>query len=716
MQFGCNNIYFFILTVEINRIFMKKTVIIAKRLAIIFVIGFATTTITAQDRNIQSSESSIQNLPKITKMSAFGSFYARFDNENISSSFLTDNMTKWLGTNSDHTFKFIESSSDDLGFKRSSYQHYYKGVKVADELILIHEKDGKVTYVNGELSDKINITIKQPLSQSEVENIVNADMKAPNITFDEFDQVITKAYSGKNVNLYLVSQINALSLKTLKGYMYYIDTTTKRIVKKLEKIHHHNITPTNLTEPLKASNTTTFISPLVDTSSNSLTFYKGSQPITVDSYNGGYRLKDNGRNIHTQDGTGWSGGGIPGLGLTGTINEYINSTPNFTSTETKPPVEVHWAMKTSYDYYINRHNRNSYDGSGSIIYNYYNVNFNRNPTTGAGQDPISGVNAAAIDTQGIVAMVYGNGLYQGQPGYFNPFVPLDVAGHEYSHLIVSRTANLAYQAESGALNEAFADIFGASIEFYSGITPNWTIGEGVPNPALGFTFLRSMSNPNSGPAALSSQQPDTYNGTYWTTPTPPFNQANDFGGVHRNSGVGNYWFYLLSAGGTGTNDMNTAFNVTGITIQKAEKIAYRTLATYLTANSTFADAYTASKQATIDLYGAGSNELQQVENAWCAVGLGNCATLLSVNDLVNSDSDSVKIYPNPTNSGEFNIESTIRESAFYDIYDLSGKIIKSTEKLEKGINKVNINGVQSGVYMVKIKTNGSTFSKKVIVK
>ncbi|CEJ70246.1 Bacillolysin precursor [Chryseobacterium oranimense G311] len=107
-------------------------------------------------------------------------------------------------------------------------------------------------------------------------------------------------------------------------------------------------------------------------------------------------------------------------------------------------------MEKAHDYYVNRHNRNSYDGSGSIIRNYYNINFNRNTTTGAGQTPIDGTNAAAIDQQGIVAMVYGSGLYQGQAGYFGPIVGIDVAGHEYSHLMVSRTANLAYQAESGA--------------------------------------------------------------------------------------------------------------------------------------------------------------------------------------------------------------------------------------------------------------------------
>ncbi|GAB0156509.1 hypothetical protein CHRYSEOSP005_17740 [Chryseobacterium sp. Alg-005] len=672
---------------------MKKTITIVKALSFVFVVGASSLSVShAQDRS--RTEVSVKDLPKISVNSFVGSFHANFSGNNVSADFLASHLGEWLGTDSDHTFTFVKASTDELGIKHSTYQHYYKGIKVADEVILLHEKEGKLTFVNGELTPDINLSIKQPLTRTEVENIVSADMKAQNITFDDFDQVITKVIAGRKMSLHLTNQINALSLKSLHSYMYYVDNTTKQIVKKLEEIHHHNI-PVSTT-----------VAPLVDAPSTSATFYRGNQSVTVDSYNGTYRLKDNTRNIHTLNGTDWDGNGTVAGGLTGNITEYTNATANFTATETKPPVEVHWAMKTAYDYYINRHNRNSYDNNGSIIRNYYNINF-----AGSGQ-PENGVNAAAIDTQGIVAMVYGNGKYQGQAGYFNPFVALDVAGHEYSHLMVSRTANLAYQGESGALNESFADIFGASIEFYANLTPNWTIGEGIPNPALGFTYLRSMSNPNSGPAVLNSQQPDTYQGTYWANTAGPYSQANDFGGVHTNSGVGNYWFYLLSAGGSGTNDIGNAYSVTGITIQKAEKIAYRTLANYLTANSQFVDAYNLSKQAVTDLYGASSNEQIQNVKAWYAVGFGN--GLLATNEAGNKLESQFSIYPNPAKGGVFTIENT-KNDAVFEIYDVSGRLIRKEEKLNKGKNKITIDGVQKGIYLLKISSDGAAISKKIVV-
>lgn len=709
---------------------MKKTVILIKSLSFVCALSFTPSLLNAQNRSIRNIETSVQNLPEITKTSEMGNFHADFSERNVSPDFLMSHLGDWLGTSSDHTFKPVKSSTDDLGFKRSSFQHYYKGIKVDNELVFIHEKEGKVTYVNGEVINTINLAVSQPLSEADVKSIILADIKNENTIFGDFEAVIAKVGNKESVTLYSATKVQAAALGASKAFDYYIDNSSKKIVNKLSKIYdYHKDLKIKLNKPNSITGNKLDYSPFfVDTPSTSATFYRGNQSITVDSYNGAYRLKDNARNIYTRNGTGWNGSGNTVTGeFTGNITEYTSSTPNFTANDTKPPVEVHWAMGKSKDYYIARHNRNSYDNNGSIIRNYYNVNF------GTAAAP-SGVNAGAIDTQGIVGMVYGNGFYASpstptvNANVFYPYVALDVAGHEYSHLMISRTAGLAYQAESGALNESFADMFGAAIEFYTNLTPNWNIGEGLAQPAYAnqIPFLRSMSNPNSGPAALSGQQPDTYptnpnanNSTpYWKNINPDngvYNQDNDFGGVHANSGVGNFWFYLLSAGGSGTNDRGVNYNVTGITIQKAEKIAYRTLATYLTPNSAYINAYTSSKQAAIDLYGAGSNELQQVENAWCAVGLGNCATLLSVNDAIKSDLQEVKIYPNPIKNGQFTIESNVKGKVAYEIYDFSGKIIKTSEKLEKGINKVNIYGVQTGVYLVKINAEGNTISKKIVV-
>jgi Zn-dependent metalloprotease len=54
--------------------------------------------------------------------------------------------------------------------------------------------------------------------------------------------------------------------------------------------------------------------------------------------------------------------------------------------------------------------------------------------------------------------------------------------------------------------------------------------------------------------------------------------------VDTNSGVLNHWFYILAVGKSGTNDIS--LYVTGITVAKAEKIAYRLESVYLTVQIT----------------------------------------------------------------------------------------------------------------------------------
>ncbi|MBE0641048.1 MAG: M4 family metallopeptidase, partial [Bacteroidales bacterium] len=197
-------------------------------------------------------------------------------------------------------------------------------------------------------------------------------------------------------------------------------------------------------------------------------------------------------------------------------------------------------------------------------------------------------------------MTYGDGN-----GSIGPLVALDIVAHEISHGLTSYTADLVYSYESGAMNEAFSDIFGTAVEFYAKPSAaNWTIGENI-----GSAF-RSMSNPNA------YGDPDTYLGNNW------YSGSNDNGGVHTNSGVLNHWFYLLSVGGAGTNDLGDAYNVNGIGIMDASRVAYRMLSVYLTSTSQYADARFYGIKAAIDLFGACTPAVASVTNAFYAIGVG----------------------------------------------------------------------------------------------
>ncbi|WP_448606110.1 M4 family metallopeptidase [Paenimyroides ceti] len=601
-------------------------------------------------------------LPKVVVLNTYGSFIAELENYAISTTELREGFNEWFALDSRHTFTLVKEYTDALGITHQSYQHLFEGYTIEGELILVHSKNNLVQVVNGQISQFSELNTIATISD---ENAVASSIRhfgVENAKISSVETVIAKVPVEGKAQLTFAKKVSLFSAVPLKGITLYIDAQSGAVINEYSNIKH------------------------ADVQGSGTTYYRNTQSITVDSYNGQYRLKDNARNIHTLNGSNASDIDDDGniIGAT----EYTSSTTTFNAVQVKPAIDVHWGIGKTYDYYKNIHNRNGFDNNNSILKNYYD----------AGDFMGDHANAGALDIPGeVVGIFYG----RGEAGLMNPVVGLDIAGHEFSHLVVSRSDNgdLIYQGESGALNESFADIFATSVEFYTNLSPNWTIGEGVFISTPG--YLRSMSDPKSASAADGLQQPDTYMGTYWL--------PNGY--VHINSGVGNHWFYLLSVGGSGTNDINNQYNVTGITIQKAEKIAYRTL-NLLTPNAQYIDAFNASKIAATDLYGANSNELLQVVEAWWAVGVGDRSAGIDENDINNK----ISAYPNPVTDKSFTINVGFTETTSFEIYDVLGKKVRNATVLQEGENTINVSEIQTGIYILKFNVNGKSLSKKLIIK
>ncbi|TAE89033.1 MAG: T9SS C-terminal target domain-containing protein, partial [Bacteroidetes bacterium] len=185
--------------------------------------------------------------------------------------------------------------------------------------------------------------------------------------------------------------------------------------------------------------------------------------------------------------------------------------------------------------------------------------------------------------------------------------------------------------EPAALNESFSDILGAMAEFYvkSNYSTNTSFSyshgiESLTNtffslgPCNNVSFLasniRNMADPNA------TGHPDTYLQSNLWIPTTCTTADN--GGRHTNAQVQNHWFFILAEGETGVNANNDAYCVPGIGKTKATAITFRNLTVYMNANSDYAAARVGSIQSAIDLFGANSDEVAQVTQAWFAVGVG----------------------------------------------------------------------------------------------
>lgn len=664
---------------------MKKQQLIVKNISnYLFLAALLLNTPTqvfATPVNVIKTEQSTTDLPKPVYQNAMGSFYVTFNNLNVSNTDFYNNINSYFNLDTQHTFELVTKNFDaETGYTHYSYQHFYNNVKVHGNMIFVHEKNAKIIGINGQMFTNFkDFKIVDQLSNDKIIEIAQANFGLnDNVRKSAVQNFIYKQQINEKVELKNVKKIKLSSLKPLKSIEFLIDAQTGEIISETSKVNH------------------------ADTPSTSSTFFRGTKTMTVDSYNGSYRLKDNFRNIRTLNGSQLTGYLNPDGSFSG-YTEYTNSTPNFVLNSLKPAVEVHWAIKETYDYYKNIHNRLSFDGNNHIIHNYYD----------AGDVLGTDENAAAFDevdgTDVYNGMFYGKGSSE-----LYPVIALDVVGHEFSHMVVSRNGNggLDYINESGAMNESFADIFGTSIEFFVNDNPNWTMAEGLFKNNITPNYFRSMSNPNSAPSQVGlPNQPDTYKGTYWQKTTNNPNGSNDYGGVHINSGVGNFWFYLLSMGGQGTNDIGNVYYVNPITIKKAEKIAYKTLTTGLTPSATYLDFYNASQAAAVALYGANSNEWEQVVNAWYAVGIGAKAASTPAFEMQTK----LKVYPNPVENGLLTIESDMEGNVTAEIFDLTGKSVLKPITIQ---NKTTINtaGLKTGMYMLKFSSNGSTYTEKLIIK
>jgi bacillolysin len=523
-----------------------------------------------------------------------------------------------LGLKDTESFAKIKSQSDKQGYTHEKFQLYEQGVKVEFANYTLHSKDGKLISMNGEFYNIENVKTTPSLSAQEAFNKALSYTHATEYLWEKPEDAQAMDYEKPKGELVLLPameeqgekrvtdkvrlayKFDIYATKPLSRGDLYIDAETGKAlfynatIKHIGENSHGRSSGTANT-----SNDKNAVSKMAVVAANAATRYSGTQTIQTTLSGSSYILLDGTRGNGIQTYNSARTATYP----TTNFSDADNSWTEYNNTnKDNGALDAHWGAEMTYDYWSAVHGRNSYDDAGAKIKSYVHYNL-----VAAGYPD----NNNAFWNGSV--MTYGDGT---GTGGFDVLTAMDVAGHEIGHAVCTYTANLAYQKESGAMNEGFSDIWGACIEYRAAPTKStWLVGEDIERRS-GHLALRSMSNPNS------EGQPDTYGGTYWVNVNCTPTNNNDQCGVHTNSGVLNHWFYILSVGKTGTNDIGNAYNVTGITIDKAAKIAYRLESEYLSANSTYAIARTYGIQSAIELYGAGSAEVIATTNAFYAVGIG----------------------------------------------------------------------------------------------
>lgn len=519
-----------------------------------------------------------------------------------------------LGLKESTNFSKTKSESDKLGFIHEKFQQYYKGIKVEFATYMLHSKSGRLESMNGEFYNMEEVNTIPKLSAQQALGYAVRQIGAKQYLWDNPSDAAAMNYqkpTGELVLLPIMDNGTSKQKDTTVKLAYKFDIYAANPVSRGDvyidavsgEVLFYNATIKHLGEYSHGGHsdaTTSVVKTSVVVAANAATRYSGTQSIQTTLSGASYILSDTSRGLGVQTYNSARTATYPTTNFTDADNNWTAAEFNNTNKD-NGALDAHWGAEMTYDYWSAVHGRNSYDNAGAKIKSYVHYNL-----IAAGYPD----NNNAFWNGSV--MTYGDG----SGTVFDVLTAMDVAGHEIGHAVCTYTANLAYQKESGAMNEAFSDIWGACIEYRAAPTKStWLIGEDIERRA-GHAALRSMSNPNA------EGQPDTYGGTYWINPNCTPSNNNDQCGVHTNSGVLNHWFYILSVGKSGTNDIGSVFNVTGITIDKAARIAYRLESVYLSANSTYANARTYGIQSATDLYGAGSAEVIATTNAFYAVGIG----------------------------------------------------------------------------------------------
>lgn len=525
-------------------------------------------------------------------------------------------------------FQLVKQDDDELGFTHLRLQQQWQGVPVYGAEAILHQKDGKFFRFDGRFYQSpkqvadVNATVSgEQAAQAALAQVANYEV-VKNLTPAEL-QLIAGQQTQQELVIFhapdaptqprLAWHVTVIPNITAR-YSFFIDAKSGEVLHQHSELckiagHFHGKLPTmpNDCQPQQEAQPFLAMPPLDGpATANANDLFGQSRLINTYSVSNTYFLIDASQTMYNAAqsnfpdepvGTIWT---IDAQNTSPENNNFgaVHITSNNNTWNNPKAVSAHYHAEKAYDYFKNTFNRNSINGLGGNIVSLINV------VEGDG----SQMDNAFWNGE---AMFYGNG----NQAFNAPLAKaLDVAGHEMSHGVVQATANLEYLGESGALNESFADIFGAMID-----RNDWLMGEDVTNPDFFPTgALRDLSNPHNGGSSLNDNgwQPAHY--------TERYSGGDDNGGVHINSGIPNKAFSLFA---------------TSVGKDKAEQVFYRALSQYLTKSSAFIDCRNAVIQAATDLHGANSTEVNAAKSAFDAVGIGAGSGSDNQNDIGSNPGD-----------------------------------------------------------------------------
>ncbi|MFC7061993.1 M4 family metallopeptidase [Halobacillus seohaensis] len=467
-------------------------------------------------------------------------------------------------------------SEDDLGMKHIKLQQKKNNIPVEGHEVIVHyDEYNSVHSVNGQFNHSVedgNISTEATLSKEDSITLAKEAVDAPTaLETTPTSELVIYPFNDEN---YLTYKVNMNFLGEEPGnWFIFIDAQSGEVVDQYNALMHADDYKSSIGSGLGVLGNHR---KLHITHQNEKKDQEGTNFYLFD------KSHENLDGIYTYDlKNQWGDGSLSYPG------EIFNShRAAFKEDYDRPGVDAHYNSEKVYEYFLEEHDRNSIDGEGMAIKSTVHFGEDYNNAFWNGEQ-----------------MTYGDG-----DGEF--FIPLsaglDVAAHEMTHGVTTHTAGLKYRDQSGALNEAFSDIFGVLVD-----EDDWEVGEDIMAEAAkesGRTSLRSLSDPSKYPVAEDYIPYGDGNGMYPSHMDEYYDLPRDLdnGGVHINSSIINHAAYI-----TGEQ----------IGKEKLGQIYYRALSEYLHPESDFNHARKVLIQSAIDIFGEDSEEAIATEDGLNKVGI-----------------------------------------------------------------------------------------------
>ncbi|HEX2901169.1 MAG TPA: hypothetical protein VHS96_15730, partial [Bacteroidia bacterium] len=314
------------------------------------------------------------------------------------------------------TFRQISAFEDQIGMMHRRMQLLVDGLPVEGAVLVVHERQGRMVAVNGDIYGLKVKSTNPALSEAQALQAalghVGADkymweMGGMRTRFEEDrlhslpkGELVFAPFQGdyKTNNFRLAWKFDIYATRPLSRQWLFVDANTGEVIHALNRIH------------------------TVDVVGSAVTLYSGTLPITTDQTGpNAYRLRESGR-----------GGGIQTLNMqTGfdynlavDFTDANNVWNNVNPAQDECAPDAHIGTEATYDYYHLKYGWDSYDDNNALLKSYihYDVAFG---------------NAFWDGSQ----MTYGDG--DGSL-FTSPLTTFDVCGHEVTHGVTEYSAGLIY--------------------------------------------------------------------------------------------------------------------------------------------------------------------------------------------------------------------------------------------------------------------------------